>query len=115
MKDNKFGGATWTNHALNRMRERGIPKEYAIESIKNPDFSEKNDKGGIRMTKKIYDKTITSVINKNDRNENIVISIWMDPPMIGTQDHKKKQRYNEYRKAGIGKKIWLTILKQLGI
>ena len=114
MKDNKFGGAIWTNHALSRMKERGIPKNYAIESIKNPDSSERNEKGGIRTIKRIDDKIITSVTHRNEKNETIVISIWMDPPMVGTKDHKNKMRYNEYRKAGIMKKIWMTMLKQIG-
>ncbi len=115
MKKNKFGGAIWTDHALERMSERGIPKEYATQSITNPDSSERNDKGGIRTIKRIDDKTITTVTKKNEKGETLVISIWMDPPMVGTADHKKKQRYNEYKKGGIGKKIWLTILKQLGL
>ena len=114
-KNNKFGGAIWTDHALERIRERGIPHDYAIESIKNPDSSERNDKGGLRTIKRIDDKTITTVTKKNEKGETLVISIWMDPPIIGTKDYKKKQRYNEYKKGSLGKKIWLTILKQLGI
>ena len=113
-KDNRFGGAIWTDHALDRMHERGIPKDYAIDSFKNPDYSEPS-KQGIRLTKKIEDKTITIVTKKNDKNENLIISIWMDPPMFGTKDYKKREKYKEYKKAGIGKKIWLTILRQLGI
>lgn len=114
MKNNKFGGAIWTDHAQERMRERGIPKDYAIESIKNPDETENNN-GKIRLLKRINDKTITLVVTKNERGESVVVSIWMDPPMAGTKDYRKKQRYNEYKKASVGKKIWLTILKQLGL
>lgn len=113
-KNNKFGGAIWTDHALDRIKERGIPHDYAVESFKNPDSSELS-KQGQRLTKRIEDKTITIVTKKNERNESIILSIWMDPPMFGTKDYKNKQRYNEYKKAGIGKKIWLTILKQLGL
>lgn len=114
MKSNNFGGAFWTDHAQERMRERGIPKDYAIDSIKNPDVSEKNN-GKTRLLKKINDKTITLVVIKNDKGESVVVSIWMDPPMAGTKDYKKKLRYNEYKKGSLGKKIWLTILKQLGL
>jgi len=114
MKNNRFGGAIWTDHALERMKERGIPKEYAIDSFKSPDFSEVN-RNGLKLTKKIEDKTITMVSTRNERGESVIVSIWMDPPMVGTKDYKNKQRYNEYRKAGIGKKIWMTILRQIGL
>lgn len=113
-KDNRFGGAIWTDHALDRMKERGIPKDFAINCFKAPDSSEPN-KQGIRLVKRINDKTITIVTKKNERNEPIILSIWMDPPMAGTSDYKKKEKYKEYKKAGTGRKIWLSILKQLGL
>lgn len=113
-KNNRFGGAIWTDHALERMKERGIPKDYAIDSYKNPDTSMPN-KQGLRLVKKVEDKTITLITKKNERNEPIILSIWMDPPMFGTQDYKKKKSYNEFKKASVGKKIWLTVLKQLGL
>jgi len=115
MKNNRFGGAIWTDHANARMKERGISKDYATKALKNPDSSEPNDGNSVRLTKYIEDKKITLVTKTNEKNETLVISIWMDPPMVGTNDYKKKQRYNEYKRGGIGKKIWLTILKQLGI
>jgi len=114
-KDNRFGGVIWTDHALDRIQERGIPKDYAISTFKSPDITENNNGKGVRLTKKIEDKTITLVITKNERSEPLAVSIWMDPPMVGTEDHRKKMRYNEYKKGSVGKKIWLIILKQLGL
>lgn len=115
MKNNKFAGAIWTDHAMDRMKERGIPKDYATEAIKNPDSFQSNNGDGTKSTKKIADRTITLVTKKNERGEKIVVSIWMDPPMIGTKDHKNKLRYKKYKKASVGGKIWMTILKQLGL
>ncbi len=114
MKNNIFGGAIWTDHALSRMKERGIPDDYAISAFKDPDTSKRNE-GGLKLSKQIDDKTVILVIKKNEESEWLVVSAWMDPPMEGTKDFKKKQRYNEYRKGSLAKKIWLTILKQLGL
>lgn len=115
MKNNKFGGVIWTDHALERIKERGIPKEYATEALKNPDSVSPSKEKGVRIRKQIEDKKLTLVVKKNEKSESVVLSIWMDPPMLGTKDYKNKQRYNEYKKGSLGKKIWLTVLKQLGL
>jgi len=114
MKNNKFAGAIWTDHALDRIDSRKIPKDYAVRTFKNPDEQTKSDEG-IRFVKKLEGKTITIVAKPNDRDEWVVLSIWMSPPAEGTEDARKKKRYKEYKKASLGKKIWLTILKQIGI
>jgi len=96
------------------MNERGIPQDYAIQTFKNPDKSYPNN-NGFKYIKHIENKKITLLIIKNDQYEWVAISIWMDPPMEGTNDYKKQRRYQEYKKASFGKKIWMSILKQLGI
>lgn len=111
---NKFAGAIWTNHALERMKSRLIPKEYAVEAFKNPDTKTPYE-GGFRLIRKVGDKTITVVTKSNGKGEWLVLSVWMSPPAEGTEDARKKKRYNEYRKASLGRKLWLTILKQLGM
>lgn len=114
MKNNKLGGAIWTDHALGRMKRRLIPENYAIEAFKTPDSKTPSNEG-IRYVKKVEDKIITVVAKLNDRREWIIISVWMSPPAKGTEDEKKNNRYKEYKKASTGKKVWLTLLKQLGI
>lgn len=114
MTNNKFGGAIWTNHALDRMKNRLIPKDYAIEAFKDPD-SKTPSNDGIRYVKKIEDKTITVVAKTNEKHEWVILSVWMSPPAKGTDDEKRNRRYKEYKKASIGKKIWLMILEQLGV
>jgi len=114
MKNNKFAGAIWTDHALEKLKKRLIPKDFAIKAFKDPD-SKYESKGGLRYIKKIDDKTITVVAKANEKGEWVIISVWMEPPADGTEDQRQKMHYKEFKKASVGKKIWMSVLKQLGI
>jgi len=56
----------------------------------------------------------------------VVLSAWMDPPLQGTADYRKKEQYNKkmqktreldrkIEKASFWGKMFLTLRKQIGI
>ena len=104
----------WTHHARQRIGDRKIPREYIDAVLQKPDHVRQRA-DAYEMKKKIDDRTYTFLVKKNDRNENLIISCWVDPPFPGTKDAKHKARYKEKQKASPLKKLWLTVLDQLGL
>lgn len=72
-----YGGIIWTNHALERLKERGITQNTAYAVWKNPDKSRySKSEGGWIYSKKFGSDTIEVVAKKNEQNEWIIISVW---------------------------------------
>jgi len=112
----EYGGIIWTNHALERLKDRAFPQDKAWETIKYADIEKAGQKANTREFKKKFGaQTVTAIASKNEKGEWVVVSCWIDPPVIGTKDHYKKQKYWEYQKASNLKKIWFIILEQLGL
>ena len=121
----KINDVVFTSHAIERMKQRGITGEWAWQSVKTPDYTKPGkEKFTTEFVKKFENKTITAIGKKNDVGEWVVLSVWMDPPLAGTHDYHKKEKYlkglekdKEYRrkmdKASFWGKLWLTFLKQL--
>ena len=113
--DNHYGGLIFTNHALTRMRDRGLPKEKAWEAFRNPDTTGER-KEGANEYKKRYDKYLVTLIAKqNERKEWIIISAWVDPPMPGSVDIKKQEDYRRFQKASFWGKLLMSLKKQIGL
>lgn len=115
-EQHRYKGAIWTHHALERQGSRGLSGDIAAETFNHPDHSKlgKNE-GTWEFVKKFGPSTVTVIAKKNEKNEWIVISNWIDPPLPGTEDEKKQKEYRNYqKKSGFGK-IIQTILKQLGL
>lgn len=109
-------GAIWTNHALERLKERGLTQEAAGTAFKHPDFSGPATKPGSYQFQKKIGKTLVSVIaKKNEKNEWLILSAWTDPPLPGTKDEKRRENYRKYQKASFFKKILITFARQLGL
>jgi hypothetical protein len=123
----KIDDVVFTNHAIERMKQRKISGDWAWQTVKTPD---KKDPGKEKYTtefsKRFDNHTVTAVAKKNDVGEWVVLSIWMDPPMAGTSDFKKKEKYyrkmEKYRaldkkmeKASFWGKLLITLRKQIGI
>ncbi len=104
----------WTNHVVQRLKERKISQALIIQAICDPDETEVNKEGGMTYRKKIQNQTVIAVVKKNERGEDVVISGWVNPPNPGTKDFKNKKRYLELQKASFWKKFWLTFLGQMG-
>ena len=72
-----YGGIIWTNHAISRLRDRGIKQGDAWAAWRNPDksrFSKARD--AWIYERNFGDQTIEVVTKKNDKNEWIVLSVW---------------------------------------
>jgi len=86
--ENKFGGLIWTNHALQRLRERGIKQGDAWATWKNPDKSRYAQTKGAWVYYRTYENQRIEVVAKqNERKEWVVLSIWSKP--VHRKDSKK--------------------------
>ena len=113
---NKYGGLIWTHHALERLTQRGLPQDLAWQAYRYPDNVQKDSYRDSTTYLKKHDKYLISlIIKENEKKELIVVSAWIDPPMIGTEDYRKKQQYKQYRKASFFGKIWIAVKGQLGL
>ncbi len=78
--DNHFGGVIWTNHALDRLRERGIKQGDAWATWRRPDQSYKGSlhKGddAWRYYRQFGDQRIEVVAKQNEKKEWIILSVW---------------------------------------
>lgn len=115
-QSNHYRGLIFTNHALQRLDERRFPIAMAADTFNQPDASgPAKQPGAVEFRRQFGTSTVTVIAKQNERREWIVLSCWIDPPLPGTKDYKQRQRYHAYRKAGFWRKIWLTILSQLGL
>lgn len=115
MGKNEYQGLIFTNHLLERMRQRGITHNQIWETFKHPDKQDENRKGATERTKKFEKYEITILFKHTPQNEVIIITCWMDPPLPGSQDARDKAWWENYRRAGFFGKAWLSFLKQTGL
>lgn len=110
-----FSGAIWTNHALERINKRGLTKEMAGLTFHSPDRVNEGKEPYTKEFHKRFGKTLITIIGKkNEKNEWVILSIWANPPLEGTEDFKKRQRYITYKNSKGWKKFLLTFLRQFG-
>lgn len=115
MYSRMYGGLIWTNHAIERLKERGLTQEDAWYAYKHPDSMNIDTKNGsIKYEKKYNDSEINIIIKENDKKEIIVLSCWIDPPLPGSIAAKEKSEYKKYKKASAFWKILYLVKKQLG-
>jgi len=97
--DNHFGGVIWTNHALDRLRERGIKQGDAWATWRNPEHSKKGTISGSWVYYRNYGKDQIEIVAKqNERHEWIILSVW------------SRQAPENYKKT---KSFWSFIFKKL--
>ena len=112
--DNKFGGAIWTTHALERLGQRGLSRGMATEAFQHPDHKASGSTpASIEFQKKFGDSMVSIIAKKNERGEWIILSCWIEPPLAGTQDSRKKKEYITYQKASTFGKILRMVKRQL--
>lgn len=116
MSDNQYyGKAIWTNHALERLGQRGLTQELAWRTFQFPDKSLKGKQLGAIEYQKFFGKSLITVIAKqNEKKEWIILSCWIDPPLDGSIDIRKKEDYKKYQKASFWGKFLITLKRQLG-
>ncbi|HKB88387.1 MAG TPA: DUF4258 domain-containing protein [Patescibacteria group bacterium] len=85
--DNHFRGIIWTNHAIERMRERGILQGDAWATWNRPDQSRKGVSGNWVYYKNWSGTQIEVVAKQNDKKEWIILSVWSR--MVNNRESKK--------------------------
>ena len=95
--DKNFGGVVWTNHALDRLRERAISQGDAWATFQRPDQSRYAAAKGAWVYYKTYsDQKIEVVAKQNDRKEWVILTVW-SRPVDGRSpyaDNKKKKKHS---------------------
>ena len=74
--DNHYGGVIWTNHALERLRERGIKQGDAWATWRNPEQSRKGASGNWVYYRTYGNQKIEVVAKQNERKEWLILSVW---------------------------------------
>jgi hypothetical protein len=105
----------WTNHAIKRLKERKIPRKLIDQALYHPDKRLYRNAYVTEQQKRIKGITIAAIIKENENGEKIIVSCWVNPPFPGTRDYKLRQRFLAMKKASFMKKIWLTLLNQIGL
>jgi hypothetical protein len=114
--NNYYGGVIWTNHALDRLTQRNLDQNTAFEAFSNADRAIPGKKAHTTEFQKKFDTYfITVIATKNEKNEWVILSCWVDPPLPGSIDIKKRNNYLAWKKASGWKKVWLVLKKQLGM
>ena len=78
--DARFGGVIWTNHALERMQDRGISQSDAWATWSRPEKSRYAVAKGAWIYYKTYgNEKIEVVAKKNEKGKWIILSVWSRP------------------------------------
>ena len=114
MNNINYGGVIWTNHALERLVQRGLPQDWAWETFQYPEKSKQRKQAGtFEYERKFGNYQVTVVAKQNEHLEWIILSCWVEPPFAGSIDIKKREFEKKYKKAGFWKKIWLLFLRDV--
>ncbi len=75
--DKNYGGVIWTNHALQRLKERGIKQGDAWATWRNPQQERYAQSQGAWIYYRTYGSTkIEVVAKKNEKGEWMILSVW---------------------------------------
>lgn len=89
--DNKFGGVIWTNHALQRLKERKISQSDAWATFRRPEQSRYAKSKGAWVYYKTYGtEKIEVVAKKNEKGEWLILSVWSRPVYEKKSQRNKK-------------------------
>jgi hypothetical protein len=104
----------WTKHAEERNKQRQITQGWIEATINNPDNFSEIEGGKIKCIKNFEKHTVTVITTKSDSGKYLILSAWVNPPILGTSDYKKENYNKNIKKVTGVKKIWITLLNQLG-
>jgi len=75
--DKNFGGVIWTNHALQRLKDRGIKQGDAWVTWRRPEQSRyAKDKAAWVYYRTFGNQKMEVVAKQNERSEWIILSVW---------------------------------------
>lgn len=96
--DIHYGGVVWTNHALDRLKQRGITQKDAWATWRFPDQSRyARSRGAWVYLKTVSQRKIEVVAKKNEKREWLILSVW-------TKDIYPQSRKNKFS-------FWKFLLK----
>lgn len=111
--DRNFGGVIWTNHAMERMRQRGIKQGDAWATWRRPDQSyrgnlHKNEEG-FRYYKRYGNEIIEVVATQNEKKEWIILSVWSRP--VSQNQVNSQGSTGVEQKLSFGRRLYNWIFK----
>jgi len=75
--DREYGGVIWTNHALQRLRQRGINQSDAWATFRRPHQSRYAKSKGAWIYYRTYgSEKIEVVAKKNEKGKWIILTVW---------------------------------------
>lgn len=78
--DKEYGGVIWTNHALQRLKQRGIKQGDAWATFRRPEQSRYAKSKGAWIYYRTYrTEKIEVVAKKNEKGQWIILSVWSRP------------------------------------
>lgn len=78
--DKAYGGVIWTNHALERLKQRGINQGDAWATFRRPEQSRYAKSKGAWIYYRTYgSEKIEVVAKKNEQGEWIILTVWSRP------------------------------------
>ena len=87
--NSNYGGVIWTNHALQRLTERGIKQSDAYNTFCRPQESRPAQTKGAYVFYRTYGKDKLEVVaSKNDRGQWVIMSVWSRPAWEKTRQTK---------------------------
>ncbi len=94
--DSHFGGVIWTNHALQRLKERGVKQGDAWATWRNPQQSRKGSVSGSWVYYRNYgSEQIEVVAKQNEKREWLILSVWSRP--VATRSLRSPSKISFWR------------------
>jgi len=91
--DKNYKGVIWTNHAMVRLRERGIKQSDAWATWRRPNQSRYAKSKNAWVYYKTYGRTRIEVVAKqNEKKEWIILSVWskkVERPFVKSEKNDK--------------------------
>ncbi len=95
-------GVVWTDHALQRLKERGVSMDTAFATWNNPDSKRYATAQGAWVYYKTWEKEKIEVVAKqNEKGEWVILSVWSRPVWEEDSPRDKKTTW------------WLKLLRSL--
>lgn len=106
---NDYGGVIWTNHALQRLRERNISQGDAWATFSRPDQSRWAQSQGAWVYYKTWgDLKIEVVAKQNEKKEWIILSVWSKT----VYDHQSHSNYPKKQNGSTMSKLFKLIFNK---
>lgn len=101
----KYKGVIWTNHILDRMKQRDLSYDDVYWVFRNPDKSNyAKTKGAWKFSRQHRDYILTIVATKNEKGEWVLMSCWWKD-----LDKKRAEEYEKKKVESWLKKFWRIV------